>query len=433
MTKTTATAHRGPRELTRGDKYVAAVVAVAAAGIALIGFVLSFDGVRKKLEPNFHDLAALVPLGIDLGILVFSGMHLLLVRFEMPIGWLRLVPHSLLAATVYLNVSAGGDMTEKVAHGTMPLLWALAVEVGTHIIAVRTGMASGKRMEGIRLSRWFLAPAPTFKLWRRMKLWEITSYGRALELERERLIAVALLASQYGRFVWRWKAPLMARVELRLAAAPKASAPAVDSTPARAENNPGAGSPPAAPAPVHTPVAPSPAAGPTAPVAVPLAIGAPFPPAPVPALEAAPVEVPSSAPVVTPEAAPVAPAPVVPERSGEATPVTAPVVQTGVPERSAPESTPAPRPERPTPRGAERAATRKPVAKRSAPKPAAGRPSREQNIRTAAERIVKRWPAMNPPYSKAQDELGIGAGTCKDAFPVADEIRAESARKAVNG
>jgi hypothetical protein len=71
-------------------------------------------------------------------------------------------------------------------------------------------------MEGVRFWRWFLSPVPTFRLWRRMKLWELRSYEQAVELERNRLVYQAHLRARYGR-AWRRKAPMHARMPLRLA------------------------------------------------------------------------------------------------------------------------------------------------------------------------------------------------------------------------
>jgi hypothetical protein len=70
-------------------------------------------------------------------------------------------------------------------------------------------------MEKVRFSRWMLAPLSTFALWRRMTLWEITSYSDALKRERERQLARARLREQHGRR-WRSKTPRPERVLLKL-------------------------------------------------------------------------------------------------------------------------------------------------------------------------------------------------------------------------
>ncbi len=88
-------------------------------------------------------------------------------------------------------------------------------------------------MEKIRRSRWLLAPVSTFALWRRMTLWEVTSYGVALACERERLLARAELREQFGP-LWRWKTPRRERVMLRMGEL----APVDVSTPAASQSAP---------------------------------------------------------------------------------------------------------------------------------------------------------------------------------------------------
>jgi hypothetical protein len=68
----------------------------------------------------------------------------------------------------------------------------------------------------VRLTRWLLSPLPTFKLWRRMKLWELRSYEQVIKLEQDRLIYRARLQARYGRS-WKRKAPVEALMPLRLA------------------------------------------------------------------------------------------------------------------------------------------------------------------------------------------------------------------------
>jgi len=157
----------------------------------------------------------MLPVGIDVAIPVFTAANLLLIRLDMRLSWVRWVPWALTFITCWLNVAAGDSISAKVAHGTMPLLWVGLSEVVAHVYAVRIGAVTGARMERIRRSRWFLAPGSTFSLWRRMTLWEITSYHEALEREKERQLARAGLRERYGRG-WRREAPRRERVLLKL-------------------------------------------------------------------------------------------------------------------------------------------------------------------------------------------------------------------------
>ncbi|MET9957365.1 DUF2637 domain-containing protein, partial [Streptomyces sp. NPDC006339] len=77
-------------------------------------------------------------------------------------------------------------------------------------------ITADKHMEGVRLTRWLLSPIPTFRLWRRMKLWELRSYEQVIKLEQDRLIYQARLQARFGR-AWRRKAPVEALMPLRLA------------------------------------------------------------------------------------------------------------------------------------------------------------------------------------------------------------------------
>ncbi|MGW2182664.1 DUF2637 domain-containing protein, partial [Streptomyces sp. NPDC001732] len=85
-----------------------------------------------------------------------------------------------------------------------------------------------KHMEGVRLTRWLLSPVPTFRLWRRMKLWELRSYDQVIKLEQDRLIYQARLQARFGRN-WRRKSPVEALMPLRLA---KYGVPLADTAPA---------------------------------------------------------------------------------------------------------------------------------------------------------------------------------------------------------
>jgi len=203
----------GVPPLTRPELGLAGVGALAAAGVGALGLISSFDAVS----------AAAANWG-------FSAPWM-----DMALAWVRFVPWVLTLITCGLNIAAGHSLSAKVAHGTMPLLWVVFSEIGAHVYAVRIGAATGRRMEKIRFSRWLLAPVSTFALWRRMTLWEITSYSEALTREKERQLARADLREQHGR-KWRTKTPRRERVMLRMG----------DLTPATEETTPAPAETPAA-------------------------------------------------------------------------------------------------------------------------------------------------------------------------------------------
>ncbi|MGW2170063.1 DUF2637 domain-containing protein [Streptomyces sp. NPDC001705] len=201
--------------LTRPEMGLAGFGALAAAGVGALGLISSFDAVSAAAARWGFGEPWMLPVGIDVAIPVFTLANLLLIRMDMALAWVRFVPWVLTLITCGLNVAAGHSLWAKVAHGTMPLLWVVFSEIGAHIYAVRIGAATGRRMEKVRFSRWLLAPLSTFALWRRMTLWEVTSYTTALARERERLLARAELRERYGRS-WRRSTPRRERVLLRL-------------------------------------------------------------------------------------------------------------------------------------------------------------------------------------------------------------------------
>ncbi|QTA31551.1 DUF2637 domain-containing protein [Streptomyces sp. CA-256286] len=216
MTTTEQTADRpAVPPLTRPEMGLAGFGALAAAGVGALGLISSFDAVSDAAAGWGFSEAWMVPVGMDVAIPVFSVANLLLIRMDMPLAWVRFVPWILTLVTCGLNVSAGHGLWAKVAHGTMPLLWVVFSEIGAHIYASRIGAVTGRRMDKIRASRWLLAFPSTFALWRRMTLWEVTSYADALTRERERLLARAELRERHGRR-WRSQTPRRERVLLKL-------------------------------------------------------------------------------------------------------------------------------------------------------------------------------------------------------------------------
>ncbi|WP_043255368.1 DUF2637 domain-containing protein [Streptomyces sp. Tu6071] len=251
----------GPRTdvppLTRPEMGLAGAGAFSAAGVGALGLVSSFNAVSRAAAQWGFTSPWMLPVGIDLAIPVFTVANLLLIRLDMALAWVRFVPWVLTLITCGLNVAAGHGVWAKVAHGTMPLLWVVFSEIGAHVYSVRIGAATGRRMEKIRRSRWLLAPLSTFALWRRMTLWEITSYGDALARERERVLARARLRELHGRR-WRSRTPRTERVLLRLGEIAPADEVA-PVTPVAEDAPPPAALPAPSAAPELPPVPPTPA------------------------------------------------------------------------------------------------------------------------------------------------------------------------------
>jgi hypothetical protein len=109
--------------------------------------------------------------------------------------------------TVAANVSAGWPNAVAVGlHGAAPLMLLAMVEAARAVLLRRAGLASGVVRDRIPSWRWVLSPWSTWGLWRRMVLWQITSYRLALEMESKLCRARTLLRMRYGRR-WRHEAP----------------------------------------------------------------------------------------------------------------------------------------------------------------------------------------------------------------------------------
>jgi hypothetical protein len=240
------------RPLTARERQAVTAAAIGTGVLGLLGFANSFARVNEAAAGSFGWWAWTVPLGIDLGIAVFAGLELVLARLDMRARWLRLIPWTLIAVTVYLNVAKETDAFGVIAHAALPGLWVVAVEVAAHVIRLRVGLACGTRMERIRHSRWLLAPVATAALWRRMVLWEIRSYPEALRRERARLLALTELQDTYGRMAWRWRAPRRARALYRLGEL----APMTDPSPAVRRTEAAHGAPELVKPPPSTPALP---------------------------------------------------------------------------------------------------------------------------------------------------------------------------------
>ncbi|MEU1519137.1 DUF2637 domain-containing protein [Streptomyces sp. NPDC005811] len=204
--------------LTTGHRVLVAVVATGTTAIAGIGFAGSYTAVRElAARKGFGTFSSLFPIGIDAGICVLLALDLLLTWIRIPFPLLRQTAWLLTAATIAFNAAtAWPDPLGTAMHAVTPILFVVAVEAARHAIGRIADITADTHMEGVRITRWFLSPAPTFLLWRRMKLWELRSYDQVIKLEQERLVYQARLRTRFGR-AWRRKAPVESLIPLRLA------------------------------------------------------------------------------------------------------------------------------------------------------------------------------------------------------------------------
>ncbi|MFE3518144.1 DUF2637 domain-containing protein [Streptomyces sp. NPDC059166] len=205
-------------QLTRAHRVLIGIVVAGAVLIAAIGFAGSYAAVRELAEEKgFGQFSLVFPIGIDAGICVLLALDLLLTWMRIPFPLLRQTAWLLTAATIAFNgAAAWPDPLGTGMHAVIPVLFVVAVEAARHAVGRIADITADKHMEGVRLTRWLLSPVPTFKLWRRMKLWELRSYEQVIKLEQDRLIYQARLQARFGRN-WRRKAPIESLMPLRLA------------------------------------------------------------------------------------------------------------------------------------------------------------------------------------------------------------------------
>ncbi|MDX3536295.1 DUF2637 domain-containing protein [Streptomyces sp. MB09-01] len=205
-------------QLTRTHRILIGVVVAGAVVIAGIGFAGSYAAVRTLAEQKgFGSFSLVFPIGIDAGICVLLALDLLLTWLRIPFPLLRQTAWLLTAATIAFNGAASWpDPLGVGMHAVIPILFVVTVEAARHAVGRIADITADRHMEGVRITRWLLSPIPTFKLWRRMKLWELRSYEQAVGMEQDRLIYQARLQARYGRS-WRRKAPVEALMPLKLA------------------------------------------------------------------------------------------------------------------------------------------------------------------------------------------------------------------------
>jgi hypothetical protein len=204
-------------QLTRWHRILIAIVVLGAAVVAGIGFSGSYAAVSDLARAKgFGAFAAWFPIGVDAAIVMLLALDVLLDWLGMQLLLLRYAAWFLSGATVAFNAAAAaGDPVAMAMHATIPVSFLAAVEAARRAISRLAGLSEHRPMDSVRLARWFLAPRSTLLLWRRMKLWELTSYSRTIKREQERMLYRARLRSRFG-WRWHWAAPVEARMPLKM-------------------------------------------------------------------------------------------------------------------------------------------------------------------------------------------------------------------------
>ncbi|MET8102767.1 DUF2637 domain-containing protein [Streptomyces sp. NPDC005236] len=178
----------------RRDRLMTLLSVAAATGgplIGAIGFVMSYSTLAKKaLGWGFSpDLAPWFPVGVDASIIVFLALDLYLIRKDTPWPLLRVAAHAMTFATIWFNASSqgriGADPVRAASHGVMPLLFVIGVEAARKLFIKKTQLEAGTATDRIPLHRWILSPLGTPRIYRRMRLYGITSYPEMTRRERD--------------------------------------------------------------------------------------------------------------------------------------------------------------------------------------------------------------------------------------------------------
>ncbi len=185
-------------------------VAVVVAGMAM-GFVSSFTTLYDAARAHAWTFPWLLPLAVDSGILAYVVLDHLAVTLGARSRWLHLAAWALAAFTVWANavVSPADGTVWRVIHAAMPALWVLGVEALRYTWRRLHEVPAGS--DAIPRGRWLAAPWPTLRLWRRMRLSNITSYPYAVALSEASALARALVSADPG---WQ-EAPVLLRSHIR--------------------------------------------------------------------------------------------------------------------------------------------------------------------------------------------------------------------------
>ncbi|PZT74500.1 MULTISPECIES: DUF2637 domain-containing protein [unclassified Streptomyces] len=180
----------GPGRGTKVALGVASVVGGLVMGAA--GFYLSFGNLSTAGHTVFGfsaDDARIFAVGVDVAIVTCLVLDLFMAAIRT--GWplLRLLAHLMTGASIYFNAKAHGailDHVDKAAsHGLMPILFVIGVEAGRRILVHQAALPADHDV--IPGHRWLLAPLPTWRIFKQMKVWG-EPYSAVVARQRRRAV-----------------------------------------------------------------------------------------------------------------------------------------------------------------------------------------------------------------------------------------------------
>jgi hypothetical protein len=188
-----------PTEPGRSWDLLLPAMLTGVAVLGAIGAIGSFTNVAAVAQADGWDRPWLLPLGVDGAIAFFTGLDFALARIQRQVAWLRWFAWALIAVTIGLNVAGKTTLFGVLGHAALPALFAAAVEAAKATMTAR----AVEHVDRIPVARWLYAPIPTLLIHRRMRLWRVTSYAEALELDRGRILARCSIVEAHG-YSWRW-------------------------------------------------------------------------------------------------------------------------------------------------------------------------------------------------------------------------------------
>ncbi|MEY9210590.1 DUF2637 domain-containing protein (plasmid) [Thermobifida halotolerans] len=207
--------HSGPG-LSRSDWFGVVVVLAAALLFVTVAFAMSYASLYKvagwlRSTPltfvNGGDLRFLFPLVLDGLIVYFMALDLWTEWRRIRHPYYRWVAYMLAMLTLVLNVSSAEQGEGWLAHVAPPLGVILISEGLAIWVRSMSGLHRSQPVsDRIPLGHWVTRPASATRIMRLMWGWNIRSYDEAVEMDRQRCLAYAMLKQQYGR-KWRRQTP----------------------------------------------------------------------------------------------------------------------------------------------------------------------------------------------------------------------------------
>jgi hypothetical protein len=186
---------------------IAAALSTVAVAVAVFvyGAAGSYNSVWNLAVEHHVPLPRLVPLGVDGGLVLAVLTDIVVTWIGQPLWWLRIATRGFVSGSVAANAAAGWpDPIAVFLHCFAPVIVLLVTEAGRAALLRKHAEADGR--DPIPLARWFASPLATPALWRRMALWGVKSYAKAVTAEVSRRQAIMQLQQHYGHR-WRKAAP----------------------------------------------------------------------------------------------------------------------------------------------------------------------------------------------------------------------------------